>query len=130
MRNTTPDLTPDEATFVRRLNDAYAPPPMGSAERAAFDRRLRARLARRARVRSPLFMAAAATAAALLWMVMARPGSIAVPPQSTVAASSEEPPTEMEEILSAYDWATGDASDLAMALPADYQVLAADYLGE
>ncbi len=130
MRNTTPDLTPDEATFIRRLNDAYAPPPMGEAEQAAFDRRLRARLARRSRVRPPLYVAASAAVATLLWVVMVRPGSIAVPPQTTVAATVDEQPTEMEEILSVYDWATGDSTDLAMVLPADYQALAADYLGE
>jgi len=128
MRDATPDLTPDEATFVRRLNDGYAPPPMGAAEQADFDRRLDGRLARRSWVRPPLYVAATAAAAALLWVAIPRPGGIEVPPRTTVVATAEAQPTEMEAVLSVYNWATGESTDLAMALPADYQALAADYL--
>lgn len=123
MHNTTPDLTPDEATFIRRLNDAYAPPPMGAAEQAAFNLRLARRLDRRHWRVAPLFAAATAAAALLLWAVLPRPGA-------PVAATGGEQPTEMEEILAVYDWATGDTTDFAMVLPADYQALAADYFSE
>ncbi len=127
MRNTSPELTPEEAAFVRRLNEIYAPPPMERGEQAAFDRRLRGRIARRRRVWPALSVAATAATAALLWLGI-RPAPVAVSPDPPLVATTEVPPTEMEEILSVYDWATGETNDLAMALPADYQVLAADYL--
>ena len=125
----TIDLTGDEAAFIRRLNDGYVPPPMEVAARVAFDQRLEERLTRPRQLRSPLLLATTAMAAVFLWVALPRPGSVARTPQSTVAAPRTVEPTALEEILSVDDGVTGEATDFALALPADYQVLAADYLG-
>ena len=125
----TTNLTNDEAAFIRRLNDGYVPPPMEVAARVAFDQRLEERLTRPRQLRSPLLLATTAMAAVFLWVALPRPGSVARTPQATVAAPRTVEPTALEEILAVDDWATGEVADLAFALPADYQVLAADYLG-
>ena len=125
----TIDLTGDEATFIRRLNAAYGVGPMEPAARVAFDQRLEERLTRPRQLRSPLLVATTAMAAVFLWVALPRPGSVARTPQATVAAPRTVEPTALEEILSVDDGVTGEATDFALALPADYQVLAADYLG-
>jgi len=130
MRKTIPELTPDEATFVRRLNDGYAPSPMGALEQAAFDRRLDARLSRARRGTYPLLAVAAATAAALLiWVAVPwthGPGPVPATP-TTVAAAP--PASGWDALAESYRWATGDEdADFATILPDDYQILAADYL--
>ena len=64
-----PRLTPEETNFIRRVATHYAPPPMTSAQRAAFDRALEKRLSRNAYASffRPVTVVAAACAAVLVW---------------------------------------------------------------
>lgn len=60
-------LTPEELAFVARLEEVWRAEPQDAAQRAAFDRRLEARLARRRLPRGlvPVLATAAASAAAV-----------------------------------------------------------------
>lgn len=57
----------EDARFVERLSERYAPAPLSAQRRAELQRELEARLARRPVPRLALVAATTALAAALLW---------------------------------------------------------------
>jgi hypothetical protein len=65
-------LHPQDVKFINRLASHYAPPPMTSAQRSAFDRALAERLAERSRraFLRPVTMVVSVCAAALLWFML------------------------------------------------------------
>jgi hypothetical protein len=63
-------VSPEEKTVIDRLATHYAPTPMTSARRVAFDRALAERITRRTRVSvlRPVAVVATAWAAVLIWL--------------------------------------------------------------
>jgi hypothetical protein len=112
----------DDAAFVARLADAYAPPPMTPARRARFDARLAERV-QRARLRFvPVLAAGAASLAIALFVVsqLTRNGPVAPAP----GARSPSPASAL--VLAE---ALGSGSEFEEALPPEYQAIAS-LLGE
>ena len=111
-----PKLSRDDAAFVRRIAEVYAPPPPSAASRARFDARLAERIRRRG-ARAPRGIAIAAAAAvtgaalALAWML---------PRQGTAPTAAG---TGGGEVLLAL--ALGPAADRDADLPDDYRAIAA-----
>lgn len=118
-------LAPDDARFVARVAEAWAPPAPTPTDRARFQAGLEARLARRARPRLwPWLVPAAVALAAVLLLTTrelgdeTRPGSpaIAVTPTDDAPSVSEE-----ETLLALVD---GDVASDDESLPEDYQAIA------
>jgi hypothetical protein len=110
------ELTREDARFVERLRSLYAPEPLEGARRAAFDARLRERIAR---PRWPLALIPAFTAAALALVVWnSLPGERAVTPAPARPASAA-----WEEVLFEGDPAQEQAIDARDELPPDYKAI-------
>jgi len=123
----------DEA-FVRRLAEAYAPPPRTASQRVAFqaalDERLR-REGRRGRLGLGLAALAAAAAAVLVLRVFPEPTGGGPAVRSAPVASDPTPLRALarpqEEAILALSVGTETASE--EALPADYEAIAGVFLG-
>lgn len=121
-------LSRDEARFVERVRDAYAPEPLSPARRVAFDEALRVRTARSSRAR--WIAPALATAAALC-------GAVAWWPRTAELGATARQITTLEP-AAALEWEESiffpDAGELEFggspqgALPADYQAIASLWL--
>jgi hypothetical protein len=112
-------LTPDEARFVARVSDAFAPSEPTPADRARFHARLEERLARRSRPALVRWLAPATlAAAAAALLVIARGAEVAPDVALTPQASSQE---EEETFLALV---SGEAAVDDSALPEDYQAIA------
>lgn len=122
-------LAAEDAAFVRRLADAYAPPAAAPQERVAFRAALDRRLERERRVPWLPALGGVAAAALALALVLGAPGSRAPAP-------SPAPPTTQtratpEEALLALAALGEDAGDEGSeSLPADYEAIADLFLGE
>ncbi len=133
-----PELSSEDARFVRRIAEAWAPPEPTAARRARFDARLAERLARRRSPRRALVLAATLAAAALVVLVRVggetgRTGVTEKPkaPQGIASAPpiapAESATAEETLIALASDRALASAvagSDRDEALPEDYQAIA------
>jgi len=138
-RNTDPvrddeiRLTADEEALVRRVADAFAPPPRTAAQRVAFQARLEERLETQGRSRRWVWglaaLAAAALAAVVLPMVLGRKAE--GPLQTTIASGSGPAATgaetAQEDAILAIVVDSEVASDAT--LPEDYQAIASVFLG-
>jgi hypothetical protein len=118
----TDALAPDDARFVARVADAYAPPEPSAADRARFRARLEEKLARRNRAPSWRWLAPAALAAvaALLVTTQLRVGDVA--PGQVVSVTNRAASDAQEETLLAL--VTGEAASDDASLPEDYQAIA------
>ena len=127
-----PGPGPDDPELIRALARHYAPGSLSEAERAAFDARLRERLA--ARPRRPLLVPLASAAALGLaaWLGLAQlraPTAVPQAPALVVADAQEEAVDPWEYALLFEDIAPAqDAED--EALPGDYAAIASLWLGE
>jgi hypothetical protein len=127
-------LASDDDAFVRRVADAYTPPPRTAAQRVAFQAKLEERLQAEGRSRSWMWGAAAvATAAAAFLLISgALDSQIEEPaPQGTMAASEPLPTgheqAQEEAILAIVIDPDARSEDV---LPEDYQAIASVFLGE
>ena len=116
-----------DGEFVERLASEYAPPPMTASGRAAFDRGVRARLARPRR-RAVLIPALGVAAAfALAWVVLfysTGPTGLPVGESSgAVVASSWE-----DELFLSSDLSASESRDESETLPEDYLAIAGVFL--
>lgn len=109
-------LAPEDAELLRRIAEAYAPAPMTTSRRVAFDAELETRLARD-RWRLAPWAAAFATAGAAALLVLTR---LAPTPTSQVAALPADASDE-EYVLAL---AGGSPDEFESSLPADYQAIA------
>lgn len=120
-----PHLAPEDAAFVRRLADAYAPPPQRPQERVAFRAALDRRLERERR--KPWISALGGLAAAGLALVLVLGGPAADPPARR-APLADDTPEEAMLTFAAVDLEDGE--DEEAPLPADYEAIASLFLGE
>jgi hypothetical protein len=112
-----PAPTSDDAAFLRRVADAYAPPPMTPSRRVRFDARLGERIAP---ARQPwLAWVAGATAAATAGLLVVATWTTSPPAQPEVAAAPARPSAVV--LAELYDPAP---ADFDATLPADYQAIA------
>jgi hypothetical protein len=127
-------LAADEEAFVRRVADAFAPPPRTAAQRVAFQARLEERLEVEGRPRRWVWglaaLAAAALAAVVLPMVFGR--EVEAPVVQTTIASGSGPAATgaeaaQEDAILAIVVDSEVASDAT--LPEDYQAIASVFLG-
>jgi anti-sigma factor RsiW len=102
-----------DVDFVRHVAESYRPREFSSAERVAFRTRLDARIRRRAQL--PIWIAGAATAAAVAVLVLVR-GSL---PVNAPAEPGTSAALDAEETLLALALPASDAEKL----PADYQAI-------
>jgi hypothetical protein len=124
-RDGRPRLEHPEEEFVERLAAEFAPPPMSAEQRIAFDEALRERLERprRRRLLAPAF-AAAATAAALIWLAIAGPTApLRIPgdgePEQRFASAWED------ELFLSSEVSTSEDRVESGTLPEDYLAIAA-----
>lgn len=110
-------LAPDDAAFVRRVADAYAPPPQSPSRRAAFDAELEARVARD-RWRFVPWAAAAAVAGAAALLVLAL---LPATPAPQVAREPLDAAAEDEFVLAIGGEAPEEFAD---GLPEEYVAIA------
>jgi hypothetical protein len=116
------ELDREDARFVARLREMYAPEPLDAARRAAFDARLRERTLRARRFRLALApaLAAAAIAAWAVWSAGPRTKSGEVPPPPEVA----ETPVEFEwEQDVFYGDLAPETAELGEELPPEYAAI-------
>ena len=117
----TPDdrdrLAPEDAAFVRRVADAYAPAPLSPTRRAAFDAELDSRLARD-RWRFAPWAAAVVVAGAAALLVLAH---LPAAPVQEVADTQDDAIAEEEFVLALSD---GSSDAFENTLPTDYQAIA------
>ncbi|RIK90542.1 MAG: hypothetical protein DCC71_25505 [Proteobacteria bacterium] len=111
---------PDDDAFVRRVRDAYAPPPLSAAQRTRFDAALEERIARERWRFAPWAAAALAGGAAAL-LVLSRLGPLATPPEVADETTPEE-----EYVLAL----AGGADEFEAALPVEYRAIAGMIDGE
>lgn len=116
-----------EEEFVDRLAEVYAPAPMNSAERAAFDEAVRARLERPERRPVLIPVIGAAAAAALVWFVLTQPiGPIGSPgeeeSQAAVAGAWED------ELFLSSDLGASEDREKSESLPEDYLAIASVFM--
>jgi hypothetical protein len=109
---------PEDEALVRRIADAYAPPQLGPARRAAFDAELELRLARDRWRLAPWISAAVVAGAAALLVITRMPAA----PQQPLAAEDALDASADEEFVLAL--AGGSTDEFDDALPADYQAIA------
>lgn len=120
---------PATETFVRRVNEAYAPPPLTPVRRAEFHARLDARLERGARPRWGARLAAvgAVAAASVLALRLASDGRLAAPvavPAAVPTTTAIATPDEALLVL-----ATESETSDEETLPADYEAISSVFLG-
>ena len=114
------ELTREDARFVEQLRSLYGPEPLEGARRAAFDARLRERIAR---TRWPLTLIPAFTAAALALVIWnSLPGAPPPTPAPAVTASRESA-AAWEEALFESDPAEVQAVSVHEELPPDYRAI-------
>lgn len=123
------EADPATEAFVRRVNEAYAPPPLTPARRVAFHARLDERLERGARPRwgARLAAAGAVAAACVLTLRLASDGRLAVPlvpPPVVPTATTIASPDEALLVL-----ATESETSDEETLPADYEAISSVFLG-
>jgi len=121
----TDALSRDEARFVAKVAEAYAPPEPTPADRARFQARLEERLARPAR--RPLWQwlapATVALLAAVLVTTQLRIGDLVTSTPTRIATQPDDVTIESEEetlLALVVDEPTSDET----ALPEDYQAIA------
>lgn len=132
-------LDHEEEEFVTWVATHYAPEPLAPAKRAAFDRALEARLARRARAPFRWSAAGVVTActALFLWVAVRNHGPV-VPAGGenprVVMAGREESPSAADEatlLTYAYDsaefYGDDDEEGEENFLPEEYEALAAAF---
>ena len=110
-------LAPEDAAFVQRVADAYAPAPLSPGRRAAFDAELDSRLARD-RWRFAPWAAAVVVAGAAALLVLAR---LPAAPVQEVADTQDDAIAEEEFVLALSD---GSSDAFENTLPTDYQAIA------
>jgi hypothetical protein len=118
----------EDARFVARVRDAYAPPPLDAARRAAFDARLRERLERR-RGRGawvPALSAAALAGLAALWLW----GGTSPAPERDAPRIAAVPGagSAWEQALFYGDLTRVQAGDASDELPPEYAAIEALFL--
>jgi hypothetical protein len=107
----------NDLDFIRRVGDAYAPPPLTPARRTRFDAELETRIARD-RWRFLPWGVALATAGAAALLLITRFASVAPVTEATVADQAD---TDEAFVLAL---AGGSPDELDAELPADYQAIA------
>jgi hypothetical protein len=110
-------LSADEAAFVRRVAETYAPPPLTQVERARFDARLDALVAEELPRSRPWLIALAAGTAVLalaIWQTGRQADRDAIERAAAESASPEE------AILATATVPIADADD---ALPVEYRAI-------
>ena len=125
-------LGPEDAAFVERLTEAFAPGPLGTAERAAFDAALEERITRRRSRWLGVPILAGATLVALgAWLLLPTefgPSAPSLPgPAAVVAATQTEAEWE-DELLDAMLFGEIEESDAVDELPDDYAAIATVFL--
>ena len=128
-------LSPQEARFVQRVAEGFAPPPRSDAQQRAFRRGLdeRLRSPRRATLGLPALAAAGAMALAAALLLRGLPGPAPEAPPTVAAVTTEAAEVPMtsrivilpEEILVGTT-ADGSASEM---LPDDYAAIGDVLLG-
>jgi len=114
------ELTREDARFVEQLRSLYEPEPLEGARGAAFDARLRERIAR---PRWPLALIPAFTAAALALVVWhSLPGERPPTPAPTVTARGAGA-AAWEEVLFEADPTQEQAVSAQDELPPDYKAI-------
>jgi ferric-dicitrate binding protein FerR (iron transport regulator) len=129
MSGAGPDRPEEDADLVRwidRVREGYAPPPASPAQRAAFDARLRERLAAPPRRTAwlPLSVGAGLATAALTAALAFWPEPGARAPERVAAAQDDWAGDLLLEDGSAY----GDAEEPEDALPPQYAAIASVWL--
>lgn len=94
--------SPEEADFIHRVADLYAPPPMTPTQRTAFDAALEKRLSRGARVSflRPVAVVATACTAVLVWFTIQRQSVFlptGAPSSEVVIVAPEDATTGVED---------------------------------
>jgi hypothetical protein len=125
-------LGPEDAAFVERLTEEFAPGTLGSARRTAFDAALEERIThQRPRWLAVPVLAGATLAALGAWLLLparfeppapSSPGSSAVVAETRTAAEWED------ELLDAMAFGEIEESDSIDELPDDYAAIAAVFL--
>ena len=108
--------TPDEAAFVRRVAEVYAPPAPTPARRAAFDAALATRIARDRWRFAPWIAAVATAGAAALLLFVHLPGL----PGQHVGTTTADDDDDDAFVLAL---AGGSTNDFDSALPDDYRAI-------
>ena len=131
-RQAQDELAADEA-WVSRVRDVYEPETMTSAQRAAFDARLEARIERASRGRWTIAIARPALVAAVaaaLWLNISpedappEPERVAVMSAPAPASRPESLRAWQREMMAVADPASTDSiAPQTEDLPADYQAL-------
>ena len=120
--NERPLLDPEDKDFVDRLAAHYAPPPLSSAKRVAFDEALRARTERPQRRGLLVPALATAAVAALVWVSFSL--RLGGDESHLVVASVWE-----DELFLSSDVSPLDDRDDSEVLPDDYLAIASLFLG-
>jgi hypothetical protein len=127
-----PGLAPEDERLVRALARHYTPEPLSEAARAAFDARLRERLAARPRRALLVPLATAAALGLTAWLGLSQlRAAPAVPdaPGPAVAETEEEAVDRWEYALLFESLVPAEEAD-DEALPDDYAVIADLWLAE
>jgi hypothetical protein len=126
MNETGPDRREaegDDAPWLARVREAYAPPPPTPAQRAAFDARLHDRLAGGHRAPwLPISIGAGLATAALAAVLALRPAPVETPAN---VASADDPWAD-ELLLGEGGYAAADEAD--DGLPPQYAAIASVWL--
>lgn len=119
------ELTREDARFVEQLRSLYAPEPQDAARRAAFEARLRERIAR---PRWPLALIPAFTTAALALVVWnSLPGQRPATPAPAVTANRASA-AAWEDVLFEGDPTQEQAVSVQDELPPDYKAIELAFL--
>jgi len=115
-------LGDDDARFLARVAESYAPPEPSAADRARFRAGLEAKLARRSRRAAWPWLVPAAAALAAVLVVTLFPRTEAPAPSIAETPTGESLTGSEEETLLAL--VTGESASDDDALPEDYQAIA------
>lgn len=110
-------LAAEDDALVRHIADTYAPAPLTTARRVAFDAELDSRLARD-RWRLAPWAAAVVVAGAAALLVLTR---LPAAPQQQIADGAANASADEEFVLAL---AGGSSDEFESTLPADYQAIA------
>lgn len=122
------ELAPEEAHFVRRLADAYAPRPASPQERVAFRAELDRRIERgRSRPWLPALGGVAAAGLALA-LVLGQTGSAPAPAPGASLADTSPEEALLALATAGSDTLEGEEGD--ENLPDEYEAIASLFLGE
>lgn len=125
-------LGPEDAAFVERLSQEFAPDTLGAARRAAFDAALEDRLTRRRASGLGIPVLVGATLAALgAWLLLATPFGPSAPSSSApvaVVADTRSAAEWEDELLDAVSFGEIEEPDGSDELPDDYAAIAAVFL--